>query len=204
MKKRLVIGISGATGAIYGIRMLEVLKDSDIETHLVLSNAAEKIIQLETDFSVDHVKGLAHYNHDIDNVGASIASGSFDTIGMIVAPCSIKTLSGIANSFSLNLLIRAADVTLKERRKLVLMLGESPFHKGHFRLMSQAVDIGAIITLSAVSFYTRPATIQDIVDQSVARTLNIFDIKIDSFKRWSQADGDKAMDLLKKERDLQK
>jgi 4-hydroxy-3-polyprenylbenzoate decarboxylase len=119
MKKRLVIGISGATGAIYGIRMLEILKDSDIETHLVLSNAAEKIIQLETDYTIGYVKGLAHYYHDIDNVGASIASGSFDTIGMIVAPCSIKTLSGIANSFSINLLIRSADVTLKERRKLV-------------------------------------------------------------------------------------
>ncbi|MBU3947786.1 MAG: UbiX family flavin prenyltransferase [Proteobacteria bacterium] len=202
MKKRLVIGISGATGAVYGIRMLEMLKDSDVETHLVLSNAAEKIIQLETDYTIDHVKGLAHYNHDIDNVGAAIASGSFDTIGMVVIPCSIKTLSGIANSFSVNLLIRAADVTLKERRKLVLMVGETPFHKGHFRLMSQAADIGAIITLPSVSFYTKPETIKDIVDQRVARTLNLFDIKLDSFKRWSQADGDKAMDLLKKERGL--
>ncbi len=200
MKKRLVIGISGATGAVYGIRMLEMLKDSDIETHLVLSNAAEKVIQLETDYTADHVKGLAHYKYDVDNVGAAIASGSFETIGMVVIPCSIKTLSGIANSFSVNLMIRAADVTLKERKKLVLMLGESPYHKGHFRLMSQAADIGAIITLASVSFYTRPETIRDIVDQTVARTLNVFDIKLDSFKRWSQPDGEKAMDLLKRER----
>lgn len=200
MNNRLVIGISGATGSVYGIRMLEALRDTEIETHLVISNAAEKTIQLETDYRVDYVKGLADYVYDIDNIGAAIASGSFETLGMVVIPCSIKTLSGIANSFNVNLLIRAADVTLKERRTLALMVSETPFHKGHFRLMAQAADMGAIITPPIPSFYKRPKTIDDILNQTVGRILNFFGIKLNTFERWSEEDGERAMELLHDER----
>ena len=196
MKKRLVIGMSGASGSLYGIRMLEILKDTDVETHLVISNAAEKTIQLETDYQVDYVKGLPGVTYDINNIGAAIASGSFETMGMVIVPCSIKTLSGIANSFDTNLLIRSADVTLKERRRLVLMVRETPFHKGHLRLMTEASDMGAIIAPPIPSFYKRPETIDDILNQIVGRMLDFFDIKVDIFKRWSAEDGDRAMELL--------
>ena len=201
MKNRLVIGISGATGSVYAIRMLEVLKDADIETHIVISDAAQKTILLETDYTLDYVKGLGDHVYDIDNVGAAIASGSFETMGMVVLPCSIKTLSGIANCFNTNLLIRAADVTLKERRPLVLLVRETPFHKGHFRLMVQAADMGAIISPPIPSFYKRPKTIDDIIDQTVGRVLDVFDIEVDLFKRWSGEDGDRAMKLLDEERE---
>ncbi len=187
MKKRLVIGISGATGPVYAIRMLEVLKKvDDVETHLIVSNAAKETIRLETDLSLDYVKGLADVVHDSENVGASIASGSFETLGMVVAPCSIKTLSGIANSFNVNLLIRAADVTLKERRKLVLMVRETPFHKGHLKLMLQAADLGALIVPAIPSFYQKPKTIDDLINQSIGRILDSFNINLPGlFKRWS-------------------
>lgn len=196
-KKRLVIGISGATGPIYGIRMLEMLKDvDDIETHLVISSASETTIKLETDYQMEYVKGLADCVYDMKNVGGAIASGSFETAGMVVAPCSIKTLSGIANSYNENLLIRAADVTLKEGRKLVIMVRETPFHKGHLRLMLQAAEIGAVIAPPIPSFYKKPKTIDDIVNQSVGRTLDYFGIKVNGFERWSSADSKKSMDLL--------
>jgi 4-hydroxy-3-polyprenylbenzoate decarboxylase len=187
MKKRLVIGISGATGCVYGIRMLQVLHDIDaIETHLIISHAAQQIIRAETDYDVNHVKSLASVVHDINNVGASIGSGSFHTIGMVIIPCTIKTLSGIANSFSDNLMIRAADVTLKEGRRLVLMVRETPFHKGHLRLMLQAADIGAVIIPAIPSFYQRPHTIDDIINQHVGRLLDVFDVTVPNlFKRWS-------------------
>ena len=199
MGKKLIIGMSGATGAIYGIRMLEVLKDTDVETHLVMSKAAEKTIQLETDYEVAYVKDLADCVYDILNVGAAIASGSFETVGMVVAPCSVKTLSGIANSFDTNLLIRAADVALKERRRLVLLVRETPFHKGHLRLMQQAADMGAILAPPVPAFYNRPQTLDDIINQSVGRTLNFFDIKLDLYKRWTMEDGERAKALLNKE-----
>jgi 4-hydroxy-3-polyprenylbenzoate decarboxylase len=194
--KRLVIGMSGATGAVYGIRMLEVLRDVEVETHLVMSRAAEVTVQLETDFEVDYVKGLADYVYEIDNVGAAIASGSFETGGMVVIPCSIKTLSGIANSFSVNLLIRSADVTLKEGRRLVLMVRETPFHRGHLRLMLQAADMGALIAPAIPSFYKKPRTIDDILNQTVGRILDYFDVRVSLFKRWSKEDGQKAKALL--------
>jgi len=196
MKRRLVVGISGASGALYGIKMLEVLKDTDIEIHLVVSHAAKGIIRLETDWTVDHVESLADYVYEIDNVGAAIASGSFETMGMIVLPCSIKTLSGIANSFNTNLLIRAADVTLKERRKLVLMVRESPLHRGHLQLMMEATDIGAIISPPIPSFYNKPKSIDDIVVQTVGRGLQFFGINLDLVKRWSWEDGRRGMDLV--------
>jgi 4-hydroxy-3-polyprenylbenzoate decarboxylase len=199
MKKRLVIGISGATGPVYAIRMLEVLKKvDDIESHLIVSNAAEETIRLETDLSLDYVKDLADVVHDNGNVGASIASGSFETLGMVVAPCSIKTLSGIANSFNVNLLIRAADVTLKEKRKLVLMVRETPFHKGHLKLMLQAADLGALIVPAIPSFYQKPKTIDDLINQSTGRILDSFNINLPGlFKRWS---GTENADYVNKEK----
>jgi 4-hydroxy-3-polyprenylbenzoate decarboxylase len=200
MKRRLIIGMSGATGAVYGIRMLEVLKDTDVETHLVLSKAAEVTIQLETDYEIDYIRNLADCFYDIDNVGAAIASGSFETIGMVVIPCSIKTLSGIANSFNVNLLIRAADVTLKEGRRLVLMARETPFHKGHLKLMLQVAEMGALIAPAIPSFYKKPKTIDDILNQTVGRILDYFAIKVSLYKRWSEEDGERAMGLLVKER----
>ena len=194
--KRLVIGISGATGSIYGIRMLEVLRGTEIETHLVMSQAAEKTVQLETEHPVDYVKGLADVVYDIENVGGAIASGSFETLGMVVIPCSIKTLSGIANSFNVNLLIRAADVTLKERRRLVLMVRETPFHRGHLQLMLRATEMGAIITPPIPAFYKRPETISDLVDQAIGRILGLFGIHLDIFERWDENDGKRARMIM--------
>jgi len=199
-KKRLVIGISGATGPIYGIRMLEMLRDVDVETHLVISGASETTIKLETDYEVEYVKSLADCVYEINNVGGAIASGSFETIGMVVVPCSIKTLSGIAHSFNENLLIRAADVTLKEGRKLVLMVRETPFHKGHLRLMLQASEMGAVIAPAIPSFYKKPKTIDDIINQNVGRILDFFGIEVNFFERWSQEDSQKARDIINNER----
>lgn len=192
MKKRLVVGISGATGPIYGIRIMEVLRDVvDVESHLIISKAAEVTIDIETGLCMDYVKGLADVIHDTENVGASIASGSFKTLGMIVAPCSIKTLSGIANSYNHDLLSRAADVTLKERRPLVLIVRETPFHKGHLDLMRKAADYGAIISPPIPSFYKKPKSIDDIVNHSVGRVLDFFDIETpELFERWDAADGE--------------
>jgi len=187
VKKRLIVGISGASGPVYAVRMLEILHDIDgIETHLVISDASELTIRAETQYHIDHVKSLADVYHDNSNIGASIASGSFATAGMVVIPCSIKTLSGIANSFNENLLIRAADVSLKEKRKLVLVVRETPFHKGHLKLMLQAADIGAIIAPAIPAFYTQPQSIDDIINQSVGRILDMFDINVPAlFSRWS-------------------
>ena len=194
--RRLVVGISGATGSIYGIRMLEVLRGTDVETHLVMSEAAEKTIQLETDFTVEYVKGLADVVYDINNVGGTIASGSFETMGMVVIPCSIKTLSGIANSFNVNLLIRAADVTLKEQRRLVLMVRETPFHKGHLRLMLQATESGAVIAPPIPAFYKHPRTITELIDQAIGRILGLFQIKVDIFERWDEEDGARSRKVM--------
>jgi 4-hydroxy-3-polyprenylbenzoate decarboxylase len=187
VKKRLIVGISGASGPVYAVRMLEILHDIDgIETHLVISDASALTISAETKYHIDHVKSLADVYHDNSNIGASIASGSFATAGMVVIPCSIKTLSGIANSFNENLLIRAADVSLKEKRKLVLVVRETPFHKGHLKLMLQAADIGAIIAPAIPAFYTQPQSIDDIINQSVGRILDMFDINVPAlFSRWS-------------------
>ena len=184
---KLVIGISGASGAIYGVRMLQVLREVGVETHLVMSDAAKRTIAYETDFSIDQVRSLASHAHDINDIGAGIASGSFRHDGMVIAPCSIKTLSAVANSFATNLLIRAADVTLKERRKLVLMLRETPLHLGHLRLMMQATESGAVVMPPLPAFYHRPKSIEDIVDQSVNKVLDQFDlgVDIDLFTRWT-------------------
>jgi len=183
--KRLVIGMSGSSGVIYGIRMLEVLaKDPDVETHLILSQAAKMNIGIETEWSVADVEALADEVHNNKNIGASIASGSYKTAGMIVVPCSMKTLSGIANSYAENLIIRAADVMLKERRQLVIVPRESPLHTGHCELMLKASQIGAVICPPSPAFYTSPKTVDDIINHSVARVLDLFDIESDRLQRW--------------------
>ncbi|NMF89804.1 UbiX family flavin prenyltransferase [Aromatoleum petrolei] len=182
---RIVVGISGASGAIYGIRILEALKQIGVETDLVMSDSAKRTIVYETDYSINDVKRLASCVHDNNDVGASIASGSFKHAGMIIAPCSIKTLSAVANCFNTNLLIRAADVTLKERRKLVLMLRETPLHLGHLRLMTQATETGAVLVPPLPAFYHRPKTIDDIINQSVTKVLDQFDLDVDLFGRWT-------------------
>ncbi len=185
--RRLVVGISGASGVIHGIRLLEVLRGVDsIETHLVVSNAGKQTIALETDRSIAEVEELADRVYRAGDIAASLSSGSFATAGMVVVPCSIKTLSGIANSYADNLLTRAADVTLKDRRPLILVVRETPLHLGHLRLMTQAAEMGAVIMPPMPAFYHRPESIHDIVDQTVNRILDLLDIEIgdDLFKRW--------------------
>ena len=173
--RRLIIGLSGASGAIYGIRALEALKGvSDIETHLVISPAAKRIIAEETDWKVSAVEALADVVHTHGDIGAAVASGSFITAGMIVAPCSIKTLSEIANSHNDNLLTRAADVCLKERRRLVLLVRETPLHLGHIELMAQATRYGAVLLPPVPAFYNHPQTIDDIVNHTVGKALDQF------------------------------
>jgi 4-hydroxy-3-polyprenylbenzoate decarboxylase len=183
--KRLIVGISGASAAIYGIRLLEVLRETDVETHLVISSAAKKIILMETDFQVEEVEAMADHFYDIDDIGAAIASGSFKTDGMVIIPCSMKSLSAIANSYGANLLLRAADVTLKERRRLVTVVRETPLHRGHLQLMLRLTDMGAIMFPPLPAFYHRPKTVEDIVDHTVGRVLDLFGVDHALFERWS-------------------
>jgi 4-hydroxy-3-polyprenylbenzoate decarboxylase len=183
--KRLVVGISGASAVIYGIRLLEVLRSLDVESHLVITDPAREIIGLETTYAISRVEALATHVHSVRNLAAPISSGSFKTDGMIVVPCSIRTLSGVANSYNDNLLTRSADVTLKERRRLVLVVRESPLHKGHLRLMQMAADAGALIYVPVPAFYSKPQSIDDIVDHTVGRILDLFDIEHDLLSRWS-------------------
>jgi 4-hydroxy-3-polyprenylbenzoate decarboxylase len=174
------------SGAIYGVRALEALRAMDeIEVNLVISPSAARTLREETDFSMEQVQGLAHVVHNHKDIGASIASGSFRTDGMIVAPCSVKTLSGIAHCYAESLVIRAADVCLKERRRLVLLFRETPLHAGHIALMDQATRMGAIIMPPIPSFYQRPRSIDDIVNQSVGRMLDLFELSNDLVSRWT-------------------
>lgn len=182
--KRLIVGISGATGAIYGIRLLETLLKSDVETHLVITEAAERTILMETNWKLKDVKSLAKVSYDIKNLGGDIASGSFFSEGMVIIPCSIKSLSGIANSFNENLLIRAADVTLKERRKLILVVRETPLHLGHIELMLQASRMGAILLPPVPAFYFHPKTIDDLISHTVGKVLDLFNMNHHLFNRW--------------------
>lgn len=181
----LVIAITGASGVIYGVELLRVLKELGQETHLILSEAAGMNLAIETEYSLDEVKALASVVHPNKDVGATVASGSFRTRGMIVAPCTVKTLSAIANSFTYNLVVRAADVTLKERRPLVLMVRETPLHKGHLDLMSRAADCGAVILPPMPAFYHKPATIMDLIHQSIGKALDQVGIEHTLFRRWS-------------------
>ncbi len=188
--KRLIVGISGASGAIYGVRLLQVLRDvTDIETHLVMSQAARQTLSLETDFSLREVQALADVTHDARDIAASISSGSFQTLGMVILPCSIKTLSGIVHSYTDGLLTRAADVVLKERRPLVLCVRETPLHLGHLRLMTQAAEIGAVIMPPVPAFYHRPQSLDDVINQTVNRVLDQFAVTLpeDFFARWQGA-----------------
>jgi 4-hydroxy-3-polyprenylbenzoate decarboxylase len=184
--KGLIVGISGASGAIYGIRLLEILKTLNLESHLIISSAAEKTIGLETSYTVEQVKKLATVCYDLDDIAAPVSSGSFNkTMGMVILPCSIKTLSALANSFNVNILIRAADVTLKERRKLVVAIRETPLHYGHLELMLRLTQMGAILFPPVPAFYHLPQTLEDIIHHSVGKILDLFDIEVPSFKRWS-------------------
>jgi 4-hydroxy-3-polyprenylbenzoate decarboxylase len=181
----LVIGITGSTGVIYGIRLLEVLsKTPQVETHLVISEVGEKTIKYETDRTVEDIRKLANYNYDIKDVTARISSGSFKRDGMIVAPCTIKSMSAIANSYNENLLVRSADVTLKERRTLVLAVRETPLHLGHLKTMERLAEMGGIIMPPVPAFYIRPRSLDDIVNHTVGKMLDIFNIEHNLFKRW--------------------
>ena len=185
MNLPLVVAITGATGVIYGVELLRVLKALGHETHLILSEAAGMNLAIETDVTLDEVRSLAAVVYNNRDVGAAVASGSFRTRGMIVAPCTVKTLSAIANSFTYNLVVRAADVQLKEGRKLVLMVRETPLHTGHLELMARAADCGAVILPPMPAFYHRPLTIMDLVHQSIGKALDQVGVEHDLFKRWS-------------------
>jgi 4-hydroxy-3-polyprenylbenzoate decarboxylase len=182
--RRLVIGISGASGTIYGIRMLELLKKTDIETHLVMSKSAEMTMVYETPYKPKEVRALASVNHPAADIGASISSGSFPTIGMIVVPCSIRTMSEIACGVTSTLVTRAADVVLKEKRRLVLALRETPLHGGHLRTLTTLADIGAIVAPIVPAFYNKPKTVDDIINHTVGRLLDLFGIETKMVKRW--------------------
>ena len=181
---RLVVGISGASGAIYGARVLDALKDLGVESHLVVTKAALLTLSQETDLSPAELTEKATVVHKMADVGATIASGSFKTLGMIIAPCSVKTMSEIATGVTSSLLTRAADVTLKERRPLVLMVRETPFHLGHLRTMTALTEMGAIIAPPLPAFYARPASILEMVDQSVGRSLDLFGLDWSAVRRW--------------------
>ena len=185
--KRIIVGISGATGAIYGVRLLQILKEvPDIETHLVLSPAARRTIVLETDYTVEEVEASADRVYRVGDIAASISSGSFRSAAMIVAPCSMKTASGIATSYSDNLLLRAADVMLKDRRPLVLLVRETPLHLGHLRLLTQITEMGGIVMPPVPAFYHRPQTLMQVVDQTLNRVLDLVGVELegDLFARW--------------------
>lgn len=186
MTNRMIIGITGASGVIYGKRLLEALKPAGVETHLVMTRAAEMTANYELGIGRADFMALADHSYAIGDVGAPIASGSFKTAGMIVAPCSVKTMSEIAAGVTANLLTRAADVVLKERRRLVLMVRETPFHLGHLRTMTQLAEIGAIIAPPLPAFYAEPQSIDDLVDQSVGRALDMYDVDTPALKRWGE------------------
>lgn len=182
---RLIVGISGASGVIYGVRMLQMLRTLGVETHLVMSKSAQLTLTHETDMSVAEVKALADVTYSNADIGAAIASGSFRVSGMVIAPCSIKSLSEIASGITGSLLSRAADVTLKERRRLVLMLRETPLHLGHLRSMVAVTEAGAIISPPVPAFYAKPASIDEMVDHSVGRVLDLFGIESGAVRRWN-------------------
>jgi 4-hydroxy-3-polyprenylbenzoate decarboxylase len=185
--KKIIVGISGATGVIYGIRLLEVLKQLPVETHLIITGPGEKNIEIETEFTVEYVKNLATEVYDPTDITAAVASGSFKTDGMVIVPCTMRTLSAIANSFDSNLLVRAADCILKERRKLVVVARETPLHIGHIRLLAQVCEMGGIIVPPIPAFYHKPKTIDDLIYHLVGKILDQLDIEVeeDLFQRWA-------------------
>jgi len=185
--ERLIIGISGASGVQYGVRALELLRPLPIETHLVMSKSAELTMHHEMDRTVDAIRALADEWHPVRNVGASVASGSFRTVGMLLAPCSIRTLGEITSGVTSSLLTRAADVVLKERRRLVLMVRETPLHLGHLRNMAAVTEMGAVIAPPVPAFYAKPESLDEVVTQSVARALDLFDIALPETHRWTES-----------------
>jgi 4-hydroxy-3-polyprenylbenzoate decarboxylase len=183
-RPRLIVGISGASGAVYGIRLLEILRNAHIETHLIVSKAAQLTLAQELNLKLPEVRALADYNYAIGDVGAACSSGSFQTMGMIIAPCSIKTMSEVATGVTSNLLSRAADVTLKERRRLILMLRETPLHLGHIRSMAAVTEIGAIVYPPVPAFYAKPKTIDEMIDHTLGRVLDLLGVTSDLVRRW--------------------
>jgi flavin prenyltransferase len=183
-KKRLIVGISGASGVIYGVRLLEALQPMPVETHLVMTRTAEVTLAHETDLKVAAVRKLADVAHGVDDLAAAVSSGSFATMGMIVAPCSMRSLGEIAHGITTNLLTRAADVVLKERRKLVLLVRETPLHAIHLRNMTTLSEMGAVIAPPVPAFYNRPKTLDDVIDHTVGRVLDLFDLDTGKVKRW--------------------
>ncbi|KTD18449.1 UbiX family flavin prenyltransferase [Legionella jordanis] len=184
MKKRIIIGISGASGIIYGIRLLELLADTEFETHLIISKAAQLTRAYESHLSATELADLADVTYRIDDVAASLSSGSYRTLGMIIAPCSMKTLASIANGLSSNLLTRAAEVVLKERRKLVLLARETPLHLAHIENMKKVTEMGAIVAPPVPAFYNQPQSLDDIVNHTAGRVLDLFDIDVHAVRRW--------------------
>lgn len=183
--RRLIVGITGASGAVIGVRILELLKDSDIETHLIMSRAAEMALGYETDLTAKDVRALAKEYHAVMALGASISSGSFPTLGMVVAPCTIRTMSEIATGVTTTLLSRAADVVLKERRRLVLAIRETPLHLGHLRTMTALAEMGAVVAPVSPAFYPRPESVDAIVDHTAGRLLDLFGIETPAVRRWT-------------------
>lgn len=193
--RRLIVAITGASGVIYGIRALELLRRvEDVETHVILSPSALLTASDETDFSADQIRALADRLYNFRDIGAALSSGSYRTLGMLVAPCSVKTLSGIANSYNDELIVRAADVCLKERRRVVLLFRETPLHAGHIALMDQATRNGAIVMPPVPAFYQRPASLDDVINHTVGRALDLFDIDVGVVKRWKEEAQERAAD----------
>ncbi len=189
MAKRFIVGISGASGVVYGVRLLELLRRAKVESHLVMTRSAEVTLAHETDLKVAAVRAMADVAYAVDDIAAAISSGSFKTEGMIVAPCSVRSLSEIATGVTSNLLTRAADVTLKERRRLVLLVRETPLHTGHLRSMTQVSEMGAVVFPPVPAFYTRPKSVSDIVDQTLGRALDLFGVETGAVRRWGEAVG---------------
>jgi 4-hydroxy-3-polyprenylbenzoate decarboxylase len=187
--QRLIVGITGASGVRYGVRLLELLRDLPVESHLVMSRAAEMTLAYETDLKPAEVKALADVVYPVGDVGAALSSGSFQTLGMVIAPCSVHSMSEIATGVTANLLTRAADVVLKERRRLVLMLRETPLHTGHLKTMLALSEMGAIIAPPVPGFYARPENLDEMVDHTVGRVLDLFGFDSGTVKRWSEASG---------------
>jgi flavin prenyltransferase len=187
---RLIVGISGASGAIYGVRLLEMLRHAEIETHLVMSKSAEMTLVYETDLKPKEVRALASVHYPVSDIGAAISSGSFPTMGMVIAPCSIRTMSEIASGVTATLLSRAADVVLKEKRRLVLAVRETPLHGGHLRTMTTLADIGAVVAPIVPAFYNRPKTVDDIINHTCGRLLDLFGVDTGMVKRWKGGPAD--------------
>ncbi len=182
--KRIIVGVSGASGVVYGVRALELLRKAGVETHLVVSKAAELTLAYESDLNLKDLRAMADHFHAAGDIGASISSGSFRTLGMLIAPCSIRTMSEIASGVTGSLMSRAADVVLKERRRLVLAVRETPLHTGHLRTMLQLSEMGAVICPVVPAFYNKPKTLDDIINHTVGRLLDLFDLDVGAVRRW--------------------